>query len=50
MRENLLTNSHSDKVPKQEFQCICLSVVLNYLVYRADKKYYPQVFFFKKNK
>ena len=38
------TNSHGDKVPKEDSQCNCLSAILNDSVFRTGKNYYPQVF------
>ena len=37
-------NFHNNKITKEGFQCICLSVISNDSVYRKDKSYYPQVF------
>ena len=39
---NISANFHNNKIPKEGPQCICLSVILIDLVYRKDKKYYPQ--------
>ena len=41
MREKVNTN---DKIPKEGFQCICLSLILIDSVFRTGKNYYPQVF------
>ena len=38
-------NFHSDNIPKQGSQCICLLVILIESVYRTSKNYYPQVLF-----
>ena len=38
------TNFHNNKIPKEDSQCICLSVILINSVYRKDKDYYPHVF------
>ena len=38
------TNFHNSKVPKEDSQYICLSVILIDSVYRKDKKYYCGVF------
>ena len=38
------TNFHSNKIPREGSQFICLSVILIDSVFRAGKKYYPQVF------
>ena len=37
-------NFHNNKITKEGFQCICLSVISTDSVYRKDKSYYPQVF------
>ena len=38
------TNFHSNKIPKESSQCICLSVILIDSVFRTGKNYYPLVF------
>ena len=38
------TNFHTDKIPKEGPQCICLSIILIRSVFRTGKNYYPQVF------
>ena len=38
------TNFHNNKIPKESFQCICLTVVMTHSVFRASNNYYPQVF------
>ena len=38
------TTFHNKKIPKEGYQCICLSVILIDSVYREDKSYNPQVF------
>ena len=38
------TNFHSNKIPHESLECVCLSVTLLDSVYRKDNKYYPQVF------
>ena len=38
------TNFHSDKVPKEDSQHICLSVILIGSGFRTGKNYCPQVF------
>ena len=40
---------HSDKVPKEGSQCICLSVILIDSVFRNVKKYYPYMFLEERN-
>ena len=42
--EKINTNFHNNKIPKDDPQCICISVILVDSVYRKDKDYYPQVF------
>ena len=37
-------NFHNIKIPKEGFQCICLSVILIDSVCKKDKNFYPQVF------
>ena len=37
-------NFHSDKIPKEGSQCICLSVVLIDSIYKIRKNYYPPIF------
>ena len=38
------TNFHSNKIPREGSQFICLSVILINSVFRTGKNYYPQVF------
>ena len=38
------TNFHNNKIPKEDFQCICLSVILIDSIFRKGNNYYPQVF------
>ena len=38
------THFHNNKIPKEEPQCICLSVVLFESVFRTGNDYYSQVF------
>ena len=38
------TNFHSNKIPKEDSQYICLSVILIDSVFRKGKNYYQQVF------
>ena len=38
------TYFHSDKIPKEGSQCICLLVILIDSVFATGKNYYPQVF------
>ena len=37
-------NFYNNKITKEESQCISLSVILIYSVFRTSDKYYPQVF------
>ena len=37
-------NFQNNKIPKEGFHHICLSVTLINSVYKKDKNYYPQVF------
>ena len=38
------TNFHNNKIPKEDSQCICLSVILIDSVFRTGNNYHPQVF------
>ena len=38
------TNFYNDKIPEEDSQFICLSVILIDSVFRTGKSYYPQVF------
>ena len=38
------TNFYNDKIPEEDSQFICLSVMLIDSVFRTGKSYYPQVF------
>ena len=38
------TNFHNNKISKEGFQCICLSVILIDSVFRTGNNYYLQVF------
>ena len=38
------TNFHNIKIPKEDFQCICLLVLLMVSIYRKYKDYYPELF------
>ena len=40
-------NFCNNKIPKEGSQYICLSVVLLDSIFKTDKKYYPQVFFWR---
>ena len=38
------TNFHNDKILKEGYQCISLSVILIYSIDRTSNNYYPEVF------
>ena len=38
------TDFYNNKIPKEGSQCICLSVILIYSVFRTSNNYYLQVF------
>ena len=42
--EKINTNFHNNKIPKEDPQYICLSVILLDSFHRIDKKFYPQAF------
>ena len=42
--EKINTNFHNNKIPKEDPQYICLSVILLDSFYRIDKKCYHQAF------
>ena len=42
--EKIKTNFYNNKIPKEDSQCICLSVILIDSLYRKNENYYPQVF------
>ena len=41
--EKIGTRFHGVKIPKQDSQCVCLSVILIYSVFRIGKNRYPQM-------
>ena len=41
---NMITNFHNKKMPKEKSPCKCLSIVMLDSVISANKKYYPQTF------
>ena len=43
--DNLITNSHNKKMPKEKAPCKCLSTAMLYSVIKANKNYYPEIFF-----
>ena len=42
--DSIVINSHNKKMPKEESQCKCLSIIILDLVIKANKKYYPPTF------
>ena len=42
--DNMITNFHNRKMPKETASCKCLSIIMIDSVIRANKKYYPQTF------
>ena len=42
--DNIITNFHNKKMPKEKAPCKCLSIIMIDSVVRANKKYYPQTF------
>ena len=43
-KEKINTSFHNNKIPKEDSQCICLSVILIDSVFRTGKSYSTQVF------
>ena len=43
-KEKVNANFHSNKVPKEDFQCTSISIILNNSVFGTGKNYYPKVF------
>ena len=43
-KRKINTKFQNNKIPKENYQYICLSVILIYSVFRTGKNYYPQVF------
>ena len=43
-KERVNANFHSNKVPKEDSQCISISIILNNSVFGTGKNYYPKVF------
>ena len=39
--DNMITNFHNKKMPKEQAPCKCLSVIMLDSVIKANKKYYP---------
>ena len=39
---SMITNFHSEKMPKEKAPCKCLSIIMLDSVIKANKKYYPQ--------
>ena len=42
--DNMITNFHNKKMPKEKSPCKCLSIIMLDSVIKANKKYYPQTF------
>ena len=42
--DSIVTNFHNKKIPKENSQCKCLSIIILDSVIKANKKYYPQTF------
>ena len=40
--DNITTNFHNKKMPKEKVPCKCLSIIMIDSVINANKKYYPQ--------
>ena len=40
--DNMITNFHNEKMPKERSPCKCLSMIMLDSVIKANKKYYPQ--------
>ena len=40
--DNMITNFHNKKIPKEKAPCKCLSIIMLGSVIKANKKYYPQ--------
>ena len=42
--DNMITNFHNKKMPKEKSPCQCLSIIMLDSVIKANKKFYPQTF------
>ena len=42
--DNMDTNFHNKKMPKEKTSCKCLSIIMLDSVIKANKKYHPQTF------
>ena len=42
--DNIITNFHNKKMPKEKAPFKCLSIIMLDSVIKANKKYYPQTF------
>ena len=42
--DNMITNFHNKKMPKEKAPCKGLSIIMLDSVIKANKKYYPQTF------
>ena len=43
--DNMITNFHNKKMPKEKLPSKCLSIIMIDFVIKASKKYYPQTLF-----
>ena len=44
LADNITTNFHSKKVPKEKIPCKCLSIIMLNSVIEVNEKYYHQTF------
>ena len=42
--DNMITNFHNKKMPKEKAPCKCLSIIMLDSVIKTNEKYYPQTF------
>ena len=42
--DNMITNFHNKKMPKEKAPCKCWSIIMLDSVIKANKKYYPQLY------
>ena len=42
--DNVMTNFHNKKIPKEKVRCKCLSIIMLDSVIESVEKYYPQTF------
>ena len=48
--DNIITNFHNKKMPKEKAPCKCLSIIMLDSVIKANKNYYPQTLLEERNK